>query len=101
MGYHAYTALYVHSVWWWAPDLVVCGLLWSWHCLGPVWCWWKSVQSSLATMCSISGPSLSMTFGDLVPRSSTGAFAQAPWTTSVSTTWCPRGVESLGLGTGQ
>lgn len=39
MRCRAHTALYVHSAWWWALDLVVCGLLWSWHCWGPVWCW--------------------------------------------------------------
>lgn len=61
MGCHARTALCVHSAWWWARDLVGCGLLWSWHCWGPVWCWWKSAPSSLATMCSTSGPSPSMT----------------------------------------
>ncbi|XP_057593670.1 F-actin-monooxygenase MICAL1 isoform X8 [Hippopotamus amphibius kiboko] len=42
-------------------------------------------------MCSTSGPSPSMTFGHSAPRSSMGASAQAPWTTSVSTTWWPGG----------
>lgn len=89
LGRHAHTVLCVHSAWWWALALVVCGLLWSWRCWGPVWCWWKSAPSSLATTCSTSGRSPSMTFGHSGPRSSTGVSARAPWTTSVSNTWRP------------
>lgn len=101
IGCHAHTVLCVHSAWWWVLDLVVCGLLWSWHCWEPMWYSWKSAPSSLATMCSTSGRSPSMTFGRSVPRSSMGASARAPWTTSVSNTWCTDGAVSLGLDKGE
>lgn len=93
---HACAALCVRSAWWWVRDLAVCGLLWSWRCWGPEWCWWKSAPSSLATTCSTSGPSPSTTFGHSAPRSSMGASAQAPWTTSVSTVWWPGGADEPG-----
>lgn len=98
MGRHAHAVLCVPSAWWWALVLVVCGPLWSWRCWGPVWCWWKSAPSSLATMCSTSGRSPSTTFGHSVPRSSMGASARAPWTTSVSDAgrpaWAVSGLET-------
>lgn len=92
----ACAALCVRSAWWWGRDLAGCGLLWSWRCWEPEWCWWKSAPSSLATTCSISGPSPSTTFGHSAPRSSMGASAQAPWTTSVSTVWWPGGADEPG-----
>lgn len=92
----AWAALCVRSAWWWVRDRVVCGLLWSWRCWAPEWCWWKSAPSSLATTFSTSGPSPSTTFGHSAPRSSMGASAQAPWTTSVSTVWWPGGANEPG-----
>ncbi|XP_016819403.1 F-actin-monooxygenase MICAL1 isoform X3 [Cricetulus griseus] len=48
-------------------------------------------------MCCTSGPSPSMTFGRLGPRSSMGASVPVPWTTLVRTSWWPSGIRQLQL----